>query len=150
MGLQVSGGAVTKEAFARTMKIDGAGSVIGKVFADKSTHLKSTTNLASGGNFRVDAQSPVSGHANLQVQVNGVKGEKSSVGGALIESRLYTEMGDTKAAGTAGAKAQGRYAELNKCIQGALRRSVGTWKVVAGKPDHGEYQTFIVSGKFSG
>ena len=150
MALTVSGGAVTKEAFARSMKITGCGSVIGKLAPDKDSHLKATSNLVSDGNFRVDSQAPASGFANLQVQVNGVRGEKSSIGGALVESRLYTEMGDPKAQGTAGAKAKGRKAELTRCIQGALRRSVGTWKVIAGNNPHGEYQVFKVSGQYSG
>ncbi|HTX34783.1 MAG TPA: hypothetical protein VME43_07175 [Bryobacteraceae bacterium] len=149
MALQVSGGSVTKEAFARNMKITGAGSVIGKLVPDKDSHLKATSNLVSDGNFRIDSQAPSSGHANLQVQVNGVHGEKSSVGGALVESRLYKEMGDANASGTAGVTAKARKAELTRCIQSALRRSVGTWKVIAGNNPHGEYQTFSVSGKFS-
>jgi hypothetical protein len=147
MALTVASGAVSKEAFARAMKITGAGGVIGKVIADKS-HLKSGT-LSSSGNFRVDAQNPASNKANLQVQVNGVTGEKSSVGGALIDADLYKQMGELSASGPAGATAKARHTELTKAIQGALTRSVGTWKVVAGKPDHGEYTTYVVSGKFS-
>ena len=149
MPLTVSGGSTTKEAYAKTLKIDGAGSVIGKVFPDKDSHLKATSNLSSAGNFRVDSQAPTTKYANLQVQVNGVKGEKSSIGGALVESELYKTMGNKNANGAEGAAAKARFAELQRCIQSALRKSVGTWKVVDGKPDHGEYQTFIVSGKFS-
>jgi hypothetical protein len=150
MALTVSGGSMSKEAFARNMKITGCGSVIGKLVPDKDSHLKATSNLVSDGNFRVDSQAPASGFANLQVQVNGVKKEKSSIGGALIESRLYKEMGDPKAAGKAGAQAAGRKAELTRCIQSALRKSVGTWKVIAGNDPHGEYQVFKVSGQYSG
>jgi hypothetical protein len=147
MALSISGGSVTKEALARTMKKDGVGGVIGKVVADKK-HLKSG-ELAKAGNFRVDAQNPASGKANLQVQVNGIKGEKSSIGGALIPEDLYNKMGNTAASGPAGASAKARHVELTKAIQGALTRSVGTWKIVEGKPDHGEYQTFVVGGDFS-
>lgn len=147
MALTISSGSVTREAFSRSMKITGAGGVIGKVIADKS-HLKSGT-LASAGNFRVDAQNPASSKANLQVQVNGVSGEKSSVGGALIDVDLYKQMGELNAPGPAGASAKARHTELTKAIQGALTRSVGSWKVVTGKPDHGEYTTYLVSGKFS-
>jgi len=131
------------------MKITGAGSVIGKLKPDKDSHLKATSNLVSDGNFRVDAQAPTSGYANLQVQVNGVKKEKSSVGGALVEKHLYEEIGNTNASGPAGAQAKARMAELTRCIQSALRKSVGTWKVIAGNDPHGEYQVFIVSGKHS-
>jgi hypothetical protein len=41
----------------------------------------------------VDAQNPASSKANLQVQVNGVTGEKSSIGGALIDVERYKQMG---------------------------------------------------------
>lgn len=149
MALSVSGGSVTKEGFARNMKKDGAGSVISKVTADK-THLKSKT-LSDAGNFRVDSQTPTGSKANLQVQVNGVTGEKSSIGGALIPADLYDKVGNTKAAGKEGASAKARHTELTKAIQSALVKSVGTWKVVEekGKAAHGEYQTFVVGGTFS-
>ncbi len=45
--------------------------------------------LTSSGNFRVDAQNPASNKANLQVQVNGVTGEKSSVG--VLDRRKFLQ-----------------------------------------------------------
>jgi hypothetical protein len=148
MALSISGGSVTKEGFARTMKKDGAGGVIGKVTADKG-HLESKT-LSSAGNFRVDSQTPTGSKANLQVQVNGVTKEKSSIGGALIPAELYKSIGNTNAPGKEGATAKARQAELTKAIQGALTRSVGTWTVVEEKKgSHGEYRTFVVGGTFS-
>ena len=138
MGLQISGGAVTKEALAQATKKDGAGGVIGKVNA--SNYTGSSGTIATGTAFRVDRQNPTGTHANLQVQANGITGKKSSIGGALIPLDLAKQMGTDKA----------KQAELTKAIQGALTRSVGTWKTVTqSQKTHGEYQTFVVSGKFS-
>jgi hypothetical protein len=149
MGLSVSGGSVTKEALKReNLNKSGAGGVIGKVTATNYTGSSGT--ISTAGNFRVDRQNPSSTHANLQVQVNGITGEKSSVGGALVPLDLASGIGKMNAPGSEGTVAKARAAELTKAIQGALSKSVGTWKCEKkGQLLEAQYQTFVVSGKFS-
>ena len=142
MALSITAGSTTKEALARNMNKSGVGGVIGAVNAGNYTDKRP----GNAGNFRVDNQNPTTTHANLQVQVNGITGEKSSIGGALIPLALGKEIGNTKDAKSKVA----RKTELTRAIQGALTRSVGTWKVVtSGQQSHGEYQQFIVAGTFS-
>jgi hypothetical protein len=149
MGLSVSGGSVTKEALKReNLNKSGVGGVIGKVTATNYTGSSGT--IATAGNFRVDRQNPTGTHANLQVQVNGITGEKSSIGGALIPLDLAEGIGKMNANGPEGVAAKARAAELTKAIQGALSKSVGTWKCVKkGTQLEASYQAFTVSGKFS-
>ncbi len=149
MGLSVAGGSVTKEALDQgSLNKSGAGGVIGKVNA--TNYTGSSGNIASAGNFRVDKQNPTGTHANLQVQVNGITGEKSSIGGALVPLDLAKGIGKLNAPDPEGKAAKARAAELTKAIQGALSKSVGTWKQVKnGQKTHGEYQVFVVSGNFS-
>jgi hypothetical protein len=145
MALTVSGGSATTEAYASAINKSGVGGVIGKVNAGNFTK---TGTIATAGNFRVDFQGSTGTDANLQVQVNGVTGKKSSIGGALIPMSLAKEI--EKLTGEQEATKKARNIELTKAIQGALTQSVGTWKVVtAGQKSHGEYKAFKVSGQFS-
>lgn len=145
MALIVSGGNVTTEAYASAINKLGVGGVIGKVNASNFTK---TGTISTEGNFRVDYQGSTGLDANLQVQVNGVTGKKSSIGGALIPMSLSKEIEKLTSAQEATKKA--RNVELTKAIQGALTQSVGTWKVVtANRTDHGEYKAFKVGGTFS-
>ena len=145
MSLKVVGGSVTKEGYATNISKSGAGGVIGKV---TSANYTNTGTLASAGSFRVDYQGSTGSDANLQVQVNGVTGKKSSIGGALVPMDLVKQINKLTKEQEATKKA--RHVELTKAIQGALTQSVGTWKVVtADKKEHGEYKTFKVSGEFS-
>jgi len=84
MALSITAGSTTKEALARNMNKSGVGGVIGAVNAGNYTDKRP----GNAGNFRVDNQNPTTTHANLQVQVNGITGEKSSIGGALIPLAL--------------------------------------------------------------
>jgi hypothetical protein len=145
MALKVVGGNVTTEAYATNMSKSGAGGVIGKVNAGNYTK---TGTIATAGSFRVDFQGSTGTHANLQVQVNGIKGDKSSIGGALVPLSLGKSIEKLTAAQDATKKA--RNVELTKAIQGALTQSVGTWKVATvNRQEQGEYKTFKVEGEFS-
>ncbi len=127
----------------------GAGTAIGGVRARDCGGNSGT--IVSLGNWRVDKQNPSTTHQNIQVQRNGVFGEKSSVGGVQFLSTLIGQIGNFQNPdATKAAQAIARDTELTRAIQGALTQSVGTWSI--GGPannQHGRFRFYTVTGTFS-
>lgn len=147
--LQVLAGAMTREALKKQI-IDrtGMGGVIGHATATNYTGDSGT--IFSGTLWRVDRQNPSKTHANLQVQRNGIFGEKSSVAGVLIPLDLAAKIGGINAPGVAGVAAKARAAELTRAIHKALTESAGTWQYVPnGQAPYAEYRVYSIQGTFS-
>lgn len=131
----------SNEAYAdQALNKTGAGSSIGGVTA---AGIGGGGTIYSVGNWRVDNQNPSTTHYIIQVQRNGVFGAKSSIGGAKIPRTLITGLAQ-------GANAAARTAELTRAIQGALTRSVGSWRVGGTQQNRiYSFDFFEITGAFS-
>jgi hypothetical protein len=149
MALTVVARPWTREALkVQQINRSGAGGVIGHV--NHSNYSGSSGTIHSAGSWRADRQNPTTTHANIQVQANGVYNQKSSIGGALVPLSLATQIGAVNSTGPDAIPARARAAELTKAIQGALTRSVGSWRYVpVPNAAYAEYQPYEVTGTFS-
>ncbi|MCW5966146.1 MAG: hypothetical protein KIT83_19060 [Bryobacterales bacterium] len=149
MALAIVARAWTREAYkVAQINRTGAGGVIGHV--NDSNYTGSSGTIHSEGAWRADRQNPTATHSNIQVQANGVFGVKSSIGGVLVPLSLATQIGAVNSPGPDSIPAKARASELTRAIQGALTRSVGSWRYVpVPNAAYAEYQVYEVTGTFS-